>query len=400
MGFGNIWCNWIYAYLTTYEPEFMVNGESVRIIKPQRGLRQRDPISPYLFIIVVDVLSCQISKATKSGSLSGIKMARNCPAISHIFFSDDLLFFLKVHNQNWKSLANILEPKEKRGLGFRDLEAFNTALLLKQGWKLLMNPGAFWAKVFKGLYFLKCGFLIAKRGSRPSWIWSSLLHGHDLLLQGVRQQVGNGRNIAFWTQKSVPYAKYFYVSSPLGPFNANHKVPNFTINGEWNYELPCLYISKDQANIIRKVRISQAGSSDKLVWHFDAKGQYNVESGYKQAILAETFSGEESSATPPTSLWKLIWKIHNQPKIPPPHESLVKINCDATYKDTSVAFGIVVRNFVGSLLNVNGNTCFATSPLHAEVIAIHSACRLAYNHGWVDALVKSDSQIAISLSST
>ncbi|GKF04159.1 reverse transcriptase [Tanacetum coccineum] len=95
MGFGEVWCNWIHACLTTYELEFMVNIDSVAVIKPQRGLSQGDPISPYLFIIVADVLSRQISKAMTLGTLSGIKMAHTCPLISNIFFADDSLFFLK-----------------------------------------------------------------------------------------------------------------------------------------------------------------------------------------------------------------------------------------------------------------------------------------------------------------
>ncbi|PWA62765.1 hypothetical protein CTI12_AA359640 [Artemisia annua] len=75
----------------------MVNVESVGIIKTECGLRHGDPISPYLFIIVVDVLSCQISKAMESPSLSGIKMACTCPVISHIFFADTPCFSLKLH---------------------------------------------------------------------------------------------------------------------------------------------------------------------------------------------------------------------------------------------------------------------------------------------------------------
>ncbi|GKB57508.1 reverse transcriptase [Tanacetum coccineum] len=71
MGFGDVWCKWIQACVTTYELEFMVNGESVGIINPEKGLRQGDLISPCLFIIVADVLSRQISKATESHSLSG-----------------------------------------------------------------------------------------------------------------------------------------------------------------------------------------------------------------------------------------------------------------------------------------------------------------------------------------
>ncbi|GKD48781.1 reverse transcriptase [Tanacetum coccineum] len=108
IGFGDLWCNWICACLTTYELEFMVNGDSVGVIKPQRGLRQGDPISPYLFIIIVDVLSLQISRAMTLGTLSCIKMARNYPLISHIFFADDSLFFLKASHIECGTLVSIL----------------------------------------------------------------------------------------------------------------------------------------------------------------------------------------------------------------------------------------------------------------------------------------------------
>ncbi|GJW10420.1 reverse transcriptase [Tanacetum coccineum] len=283
----------------------------------------------------------------------------------------------------------------------------NTALLAKQGWRLLMNLGAFWGKVLKGLYFPNCGFLAAKRGTHPSWLWSSILHARDLF-QGLRWQVGNGRNLSLWTQKWVSYVEGFYVRSPQGPFNMNHKVSDFIINYEWNYEMLYQSISKDEANIIRNISISQIGSTDKLVWHFDAKGHYTIKSGYKQAILAETLSSEELSAAPSTSFWKRLWKILTQPKVKlflwkvilncvPTMENLHKRN---SYKEAITAFGIVVHYSIGSFFFIYGNSCFATSPLHAELIAIHSACRVACNYGWVGAIVESDSHIGISLSST
>ncbi|GJX63888.1 reverse transcriptase [Tanacetum coccineum] len=89
------WCSWVLACISSYEVDFMINGESISTIKPSRGIRQGDPMSHFLFIIIADVLSQMINNAMHQSLLTGIKMARNCPVISHIFFADDSLFFLK-----------------------------------------------------------------------------------------------------------------------------------------------------------------------------------------------------------------------------------------------------------------------------------------------------------------
>nr|GEX34392.1 reverse transcriptase [Tanacetum cinerariifolium] len=108
-GFGVLWYKWIHACLMTYKLEFIVNGDSIGVIKSQRGLRQGDPISPYLFIIVADVLSRQISKAMALGSLSGIKMDRACLVVSHILFADDFLFLLKASHAECSAITRILD---------------------------------------------------------------------------------------------------------------------------------------------------------------------------------------------------------------------------------------------------------------------------------------------------
>lgn len=51
-------------------------------------------------------------------------------------------------------------------MGFRNFREFNEAMLARQGWRILMNPKAFWAKLLKGIYFPNCTFLEAQRGSR------------------------------------------------------------------------------------------------------------------------------------------------------------------------------------------------------------------------------------------
>ena len=75
----------------------------------------------------------------------------------------------------WLSWEKMCAPKEKGGLGFRDLKAYNLALLAKQGWRLQNNPHSLVYKVLKARYFPNIDFLHAKLGTKPSYAWRSIL---------------------------------------------------------------------------------------------------------------------------------------------------------------------------------------------------------------------------------
>jgi hypothetical protein len=73
---------------------------------------------------------------------------------------------------NWKRMGI---SKFQGGMGFRDLEVFNKALLAKQGWRLLKAPNSLCAKIMQEKYF-PCGdFLSARLGRRPSYAWRSMI---------------------------------------------------------------------------------------------------------------------------------------------------------------------------------------------------------------------------------
>lgn len=192
------------------------------------------------------------------------------------------------------------------------------ALLAKQGWRLIINPGSFWGRVLKGVYFPHLNFLTATKGSHPSWLWQSLLQGRDLLLQGVRWQVGNGSNINFWTQKWIPYPEDFNIRKPRGPFTPNVLVSDFMTNGSWNLSKLEAVVLPEEVSVISQILISSTNSRDKIVWHYEPKGNYTVKSGYRQALLQrETFSTlkASSSFTPNKNFWKQVWNLKTQPKV-------------------------------------------------------------------------------------
>ncbi|GKD54100.1 reverse transcriptase [Tanacetum coccineum] len=496
MRFGDLWCNWTCICITTYELEFMVNGDSVEIIKPQRGIRQRYPISTYLFIIVADVLSRQISRALYLGILSGIKMARNFPLISHIFFADDSLFFLKASHAECGTLISILnsyceasgqtvnfqkssaffspntssslrddicgdlhvhqiDPKAKYlGLPFifgqKKAEMFgfllDRVLQKMKGWKqkILSQLGreVLIKSVIQAIptYAMQCfilpssllnkltayvrrffrggAFLLNKGGgflSIPVLFGEEFSKGYIfrtqifLLLKKDHTRLGFGA--VYFTAAIFCYKVLDGKSETGEAFHPGHKIFDFIEDGHWNVRKLREHISGTEAEMVLQIPISQTGSSDKLIWHFNPKGQYTVKSGYKQAfaLMSTSVSIGESSANPSSKFWKVFWHIPVQPKIKlflwkaisnsvATKENLFRRNCSPS-QNSSVAFGIVARDSASLLRYVIGNRCHAVSPLHAEIIAVHAVCLLASNHGWFNAIVESDSQIAISLSS-
>jgi hypothetical protein len=79
------------------------------IFFPERGLRQGDPLSPFLFILGSEVLSRLLFKEESLGNINGLKIFRNNPAINHLLFADDLLIFGKANLKEASSIKSWLE---------------------------------------------------------------------------------------------------------------------------------------------------------------------------------------------------------------------------------------------------------------------------------------------------
>ncbi|CAL5332818.1 unnamed protein product [Camellia sinensis] len=76
---------------------------------PSYGLRQGDPLSPYLFVMVAETLSKLIETKVRNNKLTSIQMRRTCPVLSHIFFADDVLIFFKAALLETMEMAQTLQ---------------------------------------------------------------------------------------------------------------------------------------------------------------------------------------------------------------------------------------------------------------------------------------------------
>ncbi|KAL5752203.1 hypothetical protein ACOSP7_022384 [Xanthoceras sorbifolium] len=82
--------------------------EECGLVTPSRGLRQGDPLSPYLFFICAEGLSQLFSKAEDDQLISGFRCSRYSPSISHLLFADDSLLFLQASTSECHNVDKIL----------------------------------------------------------------------------------------------------------------------------------------------------------------------------------------------------------------------------------------------------------------------------------------------------
>ena len=82
-------------------------------IVPTRGIRQGDPLSPYLFMLCAEGLSSLIRRAVENGDMEGLAVSRGGPRLSHLFFADDSLIFCKASMDECNSLQRILQVYEQ-----------------------------------------------------------------------------------------------------------------------------------------------------------------------------------------------------------------------------------------------------------------------------------------------
>ncbi|XP_021980171.1 uncharacterized protein LOC110876303 [Helianthus annuus] len=91
MGFHNKWCSWVMGILKSENSSVLVNGSPTFTFRCEKGMRQGDLLSPFLFLVVMEALSCMIDNAKSAGAIRGISTPNNGPNIAHLFYADDAI---------------------------------------------------------------------------------------------------------------------------------------------------------------------------------------------------------------------------------------------------------------------------------------------------------------------
>lgn len=203
------------------------------------------------------------------------------------------------------------------GLGFRDFELFNLALLARQSWRILQHPNSLCAQILKVVYFPQGSIFTAELGSRPSQVWRAILEGRDVLCQGLIRRIGDGTTTRIWTDNWIPRHA---TMRPLACLSANP--PNLvsdlmdSTTATWNRRvLDQTFLAADTSAIL-SIPLCTRRMNDFWAWNFERNGNFTVRSAYR--MLADTkrrredwlegnagSSNYEAEAKSWTSLWSV-----------------------------------------------------------------------------------------------
>nr|GEW86600.1 RNA-directed DNA polymerase, eukaryota, reverse transcriptase zinc-binding domain protein [Tanacetum cinerariifolium] len=252
-GFGNICCKWIWGTFSSIKASVLVNGSPTIEFLFHCGLKQGNPLSPYLFILIMKSLNMSFTRAIDEGVFKGVHL-HGSTSISHLFYANDVMFIGEWSDDNlkggrltllkavlgasplynmsifkvpkgilnsmeaicskffngmepstnkitWAAWNKVLASKGNMGLGVSSYHALNRALLFKWVWRFISQDGSLWFRVIKALY----GTSIDSHPVNLSSNWCSIIHELHLLvgkgfyfLDHCKKRIENGRDTCFW----------------------------------------------------------------------------------------------------------------------------------------------------------------------------------------------------------
>ena len=459
MGFHQDFITWLMQCISTVSYSFLINEEVLGSTIPSRGIRQGDPLSPYVFIFCGEVLSGMCRKSQLDRKLAGIRVATHSPRINHLLFADDTMFFvhsdpnscltlktilndyeaasgqminaskssitfsakttpeeklrikktmgiekeggigkylglLKHFGRNkkdlfasivdqikqkaislasrqlsqagkltmlksilslmptfamtcfelpgslckrihstlttrfwwdpsetkkricWVSWDKLTKPKNIEGLGFRDIQQFNRALLGKLAWRIVTKPDCLMARTLLEKYCHNKAFLKTTYSASASHGWRGVLKGRDVLIQHLGKVVGNGNSIRLWHDPWLSTSSPKAVEGPLTLDDKDLAVVDVLTRETciWNRAA----LEKQFPTLLDEILLlhpSTTGAEDSYAWLQPSSGSYTTKSVYMSLQRKGALQELNARLLASFNWYRFVWNTQAFPKI-------------------------------------------------------------------------------------
>jgi hypothetical protein len=187
----------------------------------------------------------------------------------------------------WMSWSRMSLSKERGGMGFRDLQYFNRALLAKQVWRLWKMEDSLTARIMKAKYYPSCSIFEAQLSNKSSYAWRSILKARELVKEGLIWRIGNGESVPIWGAKWLPIKSTHCVQSPVSILTGTAVVKDLIDQDSrwWNQQLLEDIFKPEEVRAIQSIPISSTNQKDTQIWGelrniLPSFGEFLVRSAY------------------------------------------------------------------------------------------------------------------------
>ncbi|XP_042944567.1 uncharacterized protein LOC122278446 [Carya illinoinensis] len=320
LGFNSGLVSLIMKCVTSVSFSVLVNGNPIEPIFPTRGLRQGDPLSPYLFLICTEALVSLLKNAELDRSVKGVKICQmiNKQKTAMIFSSNvpsslrqtimamwggttvqqygkylglppivgkaKTIAFGEIKSRVWRRLQSWKEKLLSQGGREILVKAVACSipsfamscfkLPAKKAWRVLKQEDSSVHKLLKAKYFPKSSLFKAQKGNNPSFTWRGIWEARTLLMKGCQWRIGNGATTRIWHYTWIPSHQSLIMeeNGTAGRDLSTRVTSLIDVDiGWWNVSRFRALFNPNIASDVLKILLSPVEHEDMLMWRHEKK---------------------------------------------------------------------------------------------------------------------------------